>query len=199
MQAYFLMNNAGNMVQIQNDQHRINNVIAGAETSEYYLSLLNAGTLNDVYSWTTGQFQPLGSLAPNLGSSSAGNRWGTFYGAGVNANSPTAGVGYATGAGGTVTQLTSRATGVTLNALTGNITMFAAAGSATPSFFTVTNSAVAASDLIILNIRSGPTNYYHFGVSTVTTGSFSISFWTTGGTAVDTPVISFAVIKGATA
>lgn len=110
----------------------------------------------------------------------------------------TGGVGYSTGAGGAVTQLTSRTTGVTLNTPTGAITMFSAAGSTTPATFTVTNSAVAATDVIILNQASG-TNLYQLLVTAVGTGSFDITFFTTGGVVVDAPVINFAVIKGVTA
>jgi hypothetical protein len=110
----------------------------------------------------------------------------------------TAGIGYATGAGGTVTQATSRTTGVTLNKRCGAITMFSAAGSATAATFTVTNSTVGANDVIILNQASG-TNLYDLLVTSVTAGSFNITFLTTGGVATDAPVINFAVIDGVSA
>jgi len=109
-----------------------------------------------------------------------------------------AGLGYGTGAGGTVTQATSRTTGVTLSKPTGAITMFSAAGSATAATFTVTNTLVAATDTIILNQKSG-TNLYDLLVTAVAAGSFNITFQTTGGTATDAPVINFALIKGVTA
>lgn len=108
------------------------------------------------------------------------------------------GLGYGTGSGGTVTQATSRTTGVTLNKPTGAITMFSAAGSTTAATFTVTNSLVAATDTIVLSQKSG-TNLYDLMVTAVASGSFNITFRTTGGTATDAPVINFAVIKGATA
>lgn len=110
-------------------------------------------------------------------------------------SSGTAGVGYATGAGGTVTQLTSRTAGVTLNKRCGAITMFSAAGSATAATFTVTNSTVAATDVIILNQKSG-TDLYDLMVTAVAAGSFNITFRTTGGTTTELPVFNFAVIKG---
>jgi hypothetical protein len=110
----------------------------------------------------------------------------------------TAGVGYATGAGGTVTQGSSRTTGVTIDKRCGAITMFSAAGSATAATFTVTNSTVGANDVIILNQASG-TNLYDLLVTAVTAGSFNITFLTTGGTATDAPVINFAVIDGVNA
>jgi hypothetical protein len=68
------------------------------------------------------------------------------------------GMGYATGAGGTVTQVTSKSTGVTLNKLCGQITMAASALAAnTTASFTLTNSNLAAGDLLILNHVSGGT------------------------------------------
>lgn len=115
----------------------------------------------------------------------------------IKSSSATGGIGYATGAGGTVTQLTSRTTGVTLNKVSGQITMFSAAGSATAATFTVTNSSVAATDTIILNQVSG-TNLYELFVTAVTGGTFNVTFLTTGGTATDAPVINFTVIKGVT-
>jgi len=109
-----------------------------------------------------------------------------------------AGLGYGTGSGGAVNQLISRTTGVTLSKPTGAITMFSAAGSATAATFTVTNTLVAATDTIILNQKSG-TNLYVLLVTAVAAGSFNITFYTTGGTATDAPVINFAIIKGVTA
>jgi hypothetical protein len=108
------------------------------------------------------------------------------------------GLGYGTGAGGTVTQATSRTTGVTLSKPTGAITMFSAAGSTTAATFTVTNTVIAATDVIILNQKSG-TNLYDLMVTAVAAGSFNITFRTTGGTATDAPVINFAIIRGITA
>lgn len=105
--------------------------------------------------------------------------------------------GYTSGAGGAVTQLTSRVTGVTINAPTGAITLFSAAGVPTPTSFTVTNSAVAATDVVILSVKSGATNSYSFNVSAVAAGSFNITFWAQIGIATDAPVVNFVVLKGA--
>ena len=113
-------------------------------------------------------------------------------------SSGTAGIGYATGAGGTVTQATSRTTGVTLNKTTGAITFYSAAGTTVAATFTVTNSTVAATDVIILNQKSG-TDLYDLMVTAVAVGSFNITFRTTGGTTTETPVFNFAVIKGVAA
>lgn len=113
-------------------------------------------------------------------------------------SSGTAGVGYATGAGGIVTQGSSRTTGVTINKTSGAITLFSAAGSATATTFTVTNSTVAATDVIILSQKSG-TDLYDLMVTAVGAGSFNITFRTTGGTTTEQPVFNFVVIKGVAA
>jgi hypothetical protein len=123
-----------------------------------------------------------------------GNAGAIFAGGQIRSTSATGGIGYATGAGGAVTQGTSRTTGVTLNTVAGAITLFTAAGSATWQSFTVTNSAVAATDTIIVNQRSG-TDLYIISVTAVGAGSFRISFATTGGTTSEAPVFNFSVIK----
>jgi hypothetical protein len=110
--------------------------------------------------------------------------------------SPSTGIGYVTGAGGAVTQITSRTTGVTLNKVTGAITLVSAAGSATPFSFTVTDSAVAATDTISLSEKSG-TDLYELFVTAVAAGSFQVTAFTTGGTTTEQPVINFNVVKGA--
>ena len=109
------------------------------------------------------------------------------------ANSGTA-VGYATGAGGTVTQGTSRTTGVTLSKRSGAITLFTAAGTSAYTSFTVTNTLVSATDTIIVNQKSGTNTYLAF-VTAVADGSFRITFSAVSGTASDVPVFNFAVIK----
>jgi len=143
---------------------------------------------------STGTFTSPALVTPAIGVATGTSLTAT----GVVASTGTAGVGYATGAGGTVTQATSRTTGVTLDKTTGAITLFSAAGSATAATFTVTNSTVAATDVIILNQKSG-TDLYDLMVTAVAAGSFNISFRTTGGTTTEQPVFNFAVIKGVAA
>ena len=113
------------------------------------------------------------------------------------ANAGTA-VGYATGAGGTVTQGTSRTTGVTLSKRSGAITLFTAAGTSAYTSFTVTNTLVSATDTIIVNQKSGTNTYLAF-VTAVADGSFRITFSAVSGTASDAPVFNFAVIKAVAA
>jgi len=51
---------------------------------------------------------------------------------------------------------------------------------------------------ILLNQRSG-TNLYILHVTSVSAGSFAVTFYTTGGVAVDAPVTNFAIVKAVTA
>jgi hypothetical protein len=143
---------------------------------------------------STGTFTSPALVTPAIGVATGTSLTAT----GVIASTGTAGVGYATGAGGAVTQGTSRTTSVVLNKTTGAITLFSAAGSATAATFTVTNSTVAATDVIILNQKSG-TDLYDLMVTAVVNGSFNITFRTTGGTTTEQPVFNFAVIKGVAA
>lgn len=106
-------------------------------------------------------------------------------------------IGYGTGSGGSVTQGTSRTTGVPLNKTNGSITLVSAAGSTTWQSFTLTNSTIAATDVVIVNQKSG-TDKYIIHVTAVAAGSCQITFATTGGTTTEQPVFNFAVIKGVT-
>jgi hypothetical protein len=110
----------------------------------------------------------------------------------------TTGLGYTSGAGSTVTQATSRTTGVTINKVSGAITLVSAAGTSSYTTFTVTNSTVAATDVIIVNQKSGTDKYEAF-VSNVAAGSFNITFSDVSGTTTEQPVFNFAVIKAVAA
>jgi hypothetical protein len=164
-----------------------------------FLATPSSANLAAVLTDETGTGANVFANTPTLVTPVIGAATGTSLAAtGAVTSSGTAGVGYATGAGGTVTQGTNRTTGVTINKTTGAITLFSAAGSATAATFTVTNSTVAATDVIILNQKSG-TDLYDLMVTAVAAGSFNITFRTTGGTTTETPVFNFAVIKGVAA
>lgn len=109
----------------------------------------------------------------------------------------TTGIGYDTGAGGAVTQATSRTTGVTLNTPVGGITLVSAAGSATFASFTLTNSKIAAKDIVVVTQQSG-TDLYEIHTTNTVAGSCRITFRTTGGTTTEQPLFNFAVTKGVT-
>jgi hypothetical protein len=125
-----------------------------------------------------------------------------LFGGAATSKSPTAGIGYSTGAGGAVTQATSKATGVTLNTVSGAITLNAAAlASATAVSFTLTDSAIAPTDLILLSIKSGATaGAYHAGVDAVGAGTATISLRNlSAGSLSEAVVLNFAVIKAVAA
>ena len=115
------------------------------------------------------------------------------------------GFGYAAGTGSTVTQITNRATGVTINAVCGQITTdntsLAAEASAV---FVVTNDKVAATDVVVCSIASGSVApNTDVIVSAVAAGQFSITV-VNGNVAAGTAetgaiVINFAVIKSVAA
>ena len=111
-------------------------------------------------------------------------------------------LGYTTGSGGTVTQGNSsgKGTAVTLNKATGQITLDGTGLNAnTSTTFVLTNSTIAANDILVFNHVSGGTiGAYNFnavagsGSATVTVRNL------TSSTLTEAPVISFAVIKAVT-
>lgn len=118
---------------------------------------------------------------------------------GAISSTGTAGIGYATGAGGTVTQNANKSTGVTLNKISGTITMNnAALAAGAEAKFTVTNSTVAATDVPVVAIKSGGTSgSYLIAVSSVASGSFDIVVSNAStGSLSEAIVISFVIIKG---
>lgn len=112
------------------------------------------------------------------------------------------GVGYLTGvgAGGTISQSSSKSTTVVLNTITGQITMNAAAlGASTTVSFTLTNSTIAATDLLVLNhVSAGTAGSYTLNAQ-AGTGSATINVRNVSlGSLSEAIVIGFVVIKGAT-
>jgi hypothetical protein len=174
----------------------VSNLGTGVAT---FLATPSSANLRTALTDETGTGSAVFATTPTLVTPVIGAATGTSLTVtGVIASTGTAGVGYATGAGGVVTQGTSRTTGVTLDKTTGAITLFSAAGTTVAATFTVTNSTVAATDVIILNQKSG-TDLYDLMVTAVAAGSFNITFRTTGGTTTETPVFNFAVIKAVAA
>ncbi len=116
----------------------------------------------------------------------------------AKSTSPTAGIGYATGAGGAVTQATSKSTGVTLNAVCGYVTLnneALAAGAVVT--FVMTNSAVVNSDIIVTNMIGGGTPGAYMLDAVAGTGqiTFVVRNVTAGSLSQDFS-IGFAVVKG---
>jgi hypothetical protein len=110
-------------------------------------------------------------------------------------------IGYLTGSGGTVTQATSKTTGVTLHKTNGQITMHNASlsGYAAVSF-TLTNSTIDAGDVLVLNHIGGGTlgTYAMNARSAADSATISLSNLNNGSLS-EAVVIAFAVIKAVTA
>jgi hypothetical protein len=106
----------------------------------------------------------------------------------------------ATGQGGTVTQATSKSTAVTLSKKCGQITMNGAALAAnTTVSFTLTNTTVAVTDVIVLNHVSGGTAGSYLLNAQPAAGSVSINVRNiTSGSLSQAIVIGFAVVKATT-
>jgi hypothetical protein len=112
--------------------------------------------------------------------------------------------GYTAAAQGTVTQATSKSTGVTLNKSAGQITMNAAAlaGSTAVSFI-LTNSVISANDTMIVNISSNTTGSaagaYTTYVSYLVAGSALITLrnLTASTSYSEAVIINFAILHGA--
>ena len=105
-------------------------------------------------------------------------------------------LGYGAGSGGTVTQATSKATTVTLNKPTGDITMNNAALAAGASvIFTLNNSLINFYDTCITNPRA--TNNYDVRCINCSSGAATIRVTNiTGGTLSESFGINFTLIKG---
>lgn len=115
--------------------------------------------------------------------------------------SPNSGLGYSAGAGGTVTQATSKVTSVTLNKTCGAITLNNAALAAdTVVSFILTNSAIVATDVLVLNHISGGTIGAYTLNAQAGAGGATINVRNnTAGSLSEAIVIQFALIKGVNA
>lgn len=111
------------------------------------------------------------------------------------------GLGYGAGAGGAVTQLTSKSTAVTIDALCGDITTSNAQMLPnTQVTFTVNNALSEASDLVIMQHESGGTlGHYLVLPNTITNGSFQVSIDAIGvGAKSEALVLRFVIIRAVT-
>jgi hypothetical protein len=113
----------------------------------------------------------------------------------------TTGLGFYTGAGGTIPQLTTKATAFELNKMCGQITTAANSLSAnTAVSATWTNNKIAATDVVIINHKSGGTlGSYVFNVACLAgTATLTIRNIEHTGSLSEALVLNFVVIKGVT-
>ena len=113
-------------------------------------------------------------------------------------------IGYSAAAQGTVTQLTDKSTGVTLNKSAGRITMNNAALAAGAAVsFILTNSTISINDTIIVCVSSNTTGSaagaYTTYVSYLAAGSALITLrnLTTATSYSEAVIINFCIIHGA--
>ena len=102
--------------------------------------------------------------------------------------------------GGTKTQETSKSTAVTLNTESGQITLHdAALASGAEVSFTVNNSKIAATDVVVCNHSSaGTAGSYLVQANAIADGSFKITVGNlTDGSLGEAIVVSFVALKGA--
>jgi hypothetical protein len=124
------------------------------------------------------------------------NNAGALAGGNLGYNTTTGAFGYINGTG-TITQATNKATGVTLNTPSGQITLNGAALAAdTTVSFTLTNSSITANDVLILNHLSAGTAGSYLLNAQSAAGSASINVRNiTAGSLSEAIVLGFAVIK----
>ncbi|MGJ0505601.1 MAG: hypothetical protein ACR652_00415 [Methylocystis sp.] len=111
-------------------------------------------------------------------------------------------LGYQTGvgAGGTVTQATNKATGVTLNAPTGEIVLAATGTTLYNTYsntsFVLTNSFIGANDTVVVSHKAGGTSGAYWFGTRVSAGAVVISVFSAVSLA-EAITIQFSIIKGA--
>jgi hypothetical protein len=109
--------------------------------------------------------------------------------------------GYATGAGGAVTQLVDKLTAVSLSKSTGQITLAGTAlAASTTVSFTLTNTLIEAGDILVMNHLSGGTAGSYALNAQSAAGSASINVRNISLASLsEAIVIAFAVIKAVAA
>jgi hypothetical protein len=114
--------------------------------------------------------------------------------------SPVSGIGYGTGAGGVVTQTTSKSTAVTLNTPSGVIIMNNQALAVGASVqFTFNNSVMLSTDVLLLTVTGNTFTGYRVEPVNILTGQAGIRVTNvTGSTLSDALTINFAILRCAT-
>lgn len=173
---------AGGLSQLALIQEAISNLLIESPA---------AWVLNTTGAGTVGAFTCTTAVAGSVTSSGL-----------IKSTSVSAGVGYATGAGGLATQAANKTTAVVLNKICGQIVgNNAALAAAAEATYTVTNTSCAAGDVVIANHASGGTSgSYTIQVSNVVAGAFDITLGNVNaGALTEAVTVGFAIIKGVTA
>jgi len=113
----------------------------------------------------------------------------------ISSSSPTAGIGYAAGAGGTVTQATSATTDVTLNKVVGSVLWFGGSlTSGTIYSFFINNSTVLASDIVVGAYNFGADGS-EWSLAAAGAGKIRVRFKAGATGAYPTELIYFAILR----
>ena len=141
------------------------------------------------------RYDDAGTLIDNAFRVFRSNGQGIFYGEFV---APQFGFQSGTGVGGSVTQTTSKSTGVTLNKRTGTIITHDAALAAGDTVqFTMANSTVGTNTIAILQVNA-PTSKYRVDVTAVSSGIVRIALTNiTTGSLSEAVTIGFMTFGGA--
>ena len=167
---------------------------------------LNVGGVTALTGNITGNLNVTGNIASgnigtvgiaSIGTASVTGNVTVAGTAGISLTS-TGTVGYSAGAGGTIAQSGNKTQTVILNKPSGEITMQnTSLAASTAVSFTLTNSTIAARDLLLINLVGGGTPGAYFYGSNCTAGSAVITVRNlTAGPLSESLVLRFAVIKG---
>lgn len=152
------------------------------------------GVLGNIFNVTTAPAGTPGAivnLVSTLGVDANGN---------VVQQNPAGTLGYGTGAGGTVTQATSKSTPVSINKPSGQVIMNASALAAGASVaFNLNNSLITANDVVLITSTTGNNaSSYRIEPYGVIAGAVGVRVTNiSGGSLSDALTFNFVVIKGA--
>jgi len=155
-----------------------------------------AGVIEEIS--TTGNGNVVRAESPTLTTPDIGAATGTSLSVTDEiTSSGTAGIGYSSGAGGAVTQITNKSTAVTINKISGQITMHNTnLNNYNIATFRVNNNTVSATDVPVVAISGGTSSPYHISVVGVGSGFFDITIINvSGGPLSEAVVINYAIIK----
>ena len=112
-------------------------------------------------------------------------------------------IGYTTGVGGTVTQINTKSTSVTLSKISGQIiTHTESLGGNTTVIFDVINTIVASTDTIIINMKGSGIHIgdYQCWIASIGSGTFTVALRNMSGSPyAEAVTMNFAVIKAVAA
>ncbi len=177
------------------------NTLGVASAVSTWLSSPTSANLRNALTDETGSGAAVFATSPTLVTPNIGAATGTSLTATGALITSGVGVGYTTGAGGSITQVTSKATGVTLNKLCGNIvTHNASLAAGTSVSFVVTNSTVQVNDFVDPKHISGGTLGAYNITATPAAGSFTVTIYNlTAGALAEALTLKFVVIKATVA